>query len=208
MQGTTARLQHPATIAAPPLRVDAIGYIAYEYELKEVAHRLKRHGYRGAIVGPTGCGKSIMLQALGDELMEHGLSPLPLHVEPDRSQALPTNWRRTIRKARHTDALLLDGYDLLPWWARAWVCLASIRAGAVVVTGQRVVRFKTLARPKPSAALLQQLSKQLHHLSSVAIDYDETLEQCQGNLREALHEVRQQINAGQRTRRPGKMRTG
>lgn len=208
MQGTTARLQHPATIAAPPLRVDAIGYIACEYELKEVAHRLKRHGYRGAIVGPTGCGKSIMLQALGDELMEHGLSPLPLHVEPDRSQALPTNWRRTIRKARHTDALLLDGYDLLPWWARAWVCLASIRAGAVVVTGQRAVRFKTLARPKPTAALLQELSERLHHRPSNAIDYNAVLKQCNSNLRAALQHICQQINADRSAHRPAKKHAG
>ena len=172
--------------ATPLERAEPLGYIVYECDLQKVASRLQHHGYRGAICGPDGCGKTTMLQALGDELMEHGLSPLPLHLAPDRSQALPMTWRRTIRKARHTDALLLDDYDLLPFWARAWVWAASTRAGAVVVASQREVRFKTLARPKPTAALLQKLVEQTRPAAASPIEYDAILAQCEGNLHEAL----------------------
>jgi len=184
-------------------RMDALGYIEFEYVLSEVASRLERHGYRGAICGPHGCGKTAMLQALGDQLMEHGLTPLPLFINSDRNQALPADWRRTIRRAKQTDALLLDGYDLLPMWARAWVWFASRRAGAVVVTTHREVRFKTLARPTPSRILLKQLVEQLAPTLMDEIDTDRLFDQSGGNLREALRLAYDQFAAhGVKTPRP------
>lgn len=176
-------------------RIDAMSYIAYEYEMQEVAFRLKRHGYRGAICGPKGSGKSVMLHALGDELLSHGLSPLPLQIGDDKVKTLPTDWRRTIRKARPTDALLLDGYDLLPALARVWVWFASSRAGAVVVTSHHDVRFKTLARPTPTATLLEKLSEQLHCPGHNAIDYDAVLASSGGDLRQALQLICQLTQA-------------
>ena len=167
-------------------RIDAMSYIPYEYEMQEVALRLKRHGYRGAICGPRGSGKSVMLHALSDELLVHGLTPLPLVMDADKRGTMPTEWRRAIRKARPTDALLLDGYDLLPAWSRAWVCFASRRAGAVVVTSHHDVRYQTLARPKPTAKLLQLLSEQLYYAGHSGIDYDAALHRSGGDLREAL----------------------
>lgn len=167
-------------------RIETLSYVAHEYELHEVASLLKRHGYRGAICGPAGAGKTVLLQALGDELMAHGLSPLTLRLQEDRKQALPTAWRRTIRKARHTDALLLDDYDLLPRWARAWVWVRSMRAGAVVVTTKRNTRFKTLARPKPTVGLLKKLVEQLTPTKAKEIDCANLFEESQGNMRVAL----------------------
>lgn len=167
-------------------RIDSLPYLEFEYALSDVALRLKRHGYRGAITGPHGCGKTAMLQALGDQLMEHGLTPLPLFINQDRKHALPKDWRRTIRSARHTDALLLDGYDLLPIWARAWVWFASRRAGAVVVTTHKDVRFNTVAKPTSSRILLKKLVTKLAPSLGDSIDSDRLFERCEGNLREAL----------------------
>lgn len=198
MQAIATRPSRPTVQGGHALslrRIDVMSYIAYEYEMQEVAFRLKRHGYRGAICGPKGCGKSVMLHALGDELLSHGLSPLPLQIGDNQAKTLPIEWRRTIRKARPTDALLLDGYDLLPAWARAWVWFASGRAGAVVVTSHHDVRCKTLARPTPTATLLKNLSEQLHHADHNAIDYDAVLERSGGDLRRALQLVCQLTQA-------------
>jgi len=170
-----------------------LGYIPHPFTMQALALRLSRQGYRGAITGPTGCGKTVMLQALGDELMGHGLTPLPLTIDPERGRALPTDWRRAIRKARPTDALLLDGFDLLPRWARAWVWFASMRAGAVVVTAERDVVYTALARPEPSAHLLEQLIDRVLPVSNLDIDCQALFEQSKGNLREALDIVNQRI---------------
>jgi hypothetical protein len=182
---------HPADLRISSRK--SLGYIGYEYIMEEVADRLSRQGYRGAITGPVGCGKTIMLQALGDELMEHGLTPLPLTIDAQRSRALPAGWRRAIRNARPTDALLLDGYDLLPAWARLWVWFTSMRAGAVVVTAKRDVVYTPLAKPTPSPYLLELLIARMLPSSKLDIDCHALLEQCNGNLHDAMDTVNQRI---------------
>ena len=167
-------------------RVDALRFMEHEYALAEVADRLKKARYRGALVGPHGCGKTTMLQALGDQLMEHGLTPLPLFTNADTRDWQTSQWRHTIRRARKTDALLIDGYDLLPAWARAWVLLASRHAGAVVVTSHRAVRLPTVARPSTSPYLLDELIHKLAPSVNGDIDTDRLFRETHGNLREAL----------------------
>ena len=169
---------------------NGLGYIATGETTEQIAHRLKQHSYRGAICGPSGCGKTILLQALGDELMAHGLSPLPLLIESERKKALPADWRRTIRNARPTDALLLDGYDLLPRSARAWVWFATMRAGAVIVTSTKPVAFTTLAKPKPTAQLLGQLIARKLPTAQADVDADALFEQSGGDLRIAMNSAK------------------
>lgn len=169
--------------------LDSLRYIEYEHSLIEIANRLKQHRYRGAICGPHGCGKTALLQALGDQLMEHGLTPLTLFMNSNERGQLPTEWKRTIKRARPTDALLLDGYDLLPIWARAWVVFASWKAGAVVVTTHRRVHLTTVARPTTSPRLLRQLIDQLAPSVNGTIDTNRLYQECQGNLRDALRKA-------------------
>jgi len=167
-------------------RQDKLAFIEHDHALTEVADRLKRQRYRGAICGPKGSGKTTMLRALGEELMEHGLTPLPLFIDEDRHKALPTNWRCTVRRARPTDALLLDGYDMLPMWARAWVLLSSKRAGAVIVTSEREVILPTVAQLSPSSDLLRGLIDQLDPSAPQRFNVDALYEEARGNLRDAL----------------------
>lgn len=178
-----------------PIQSDALGYIAHQYELSELADRLKRQAYRGAICGPSGCGKTIMLQALGDELMAHGLTPLPLLTDSGRKQALPADWRRTIRNARPTDALLLDGYDLLTRSARTWIWFATMRAGAVIVTAKKHAAYTTLANPKPNAKLLEQLIARKVPTAQADVDAKALLEKSNGDLRVAMDSIDQRLNA-------------
>lgn len=189
-----------------PRRVDELAFVEHDHALAEVADRLRQCRYRGAIVGPRGSGKSAMLQALGDELMAHGLTPLSLFADEQRHRALPMNWRKTVGRARPTDALLLDGYDLLPVWARAWVLVASQRAGAVIVTSEREVRLPTIARPNASSTLLRELIGQLDPSADQRIDVDAIFQEARGNLRDALKlaydlHARSGLNATQRRKK-------
>ena len=169
-----------------PASIESLSYIEHGDALSAVAERLRARRYRGAICAPPGHGKSAMLQALGDQLMEHGLTPMPLHLTPQERGRLPGTWIRIIRRARPADALLLDGYDLLPWWARAWVLFASRRAGALVVTSERPVYVKTVARPTTSPALLRRLIDQLAPTVNGSIDTEQLYREARGNLSDAL----------------------
>ena len=167
-------------------RVAGLSYVEQDHRLSEIAQRLRGLRYRGAIVGPTGSGKSALLQALGDELMDHGLTPLPLILDRERTKALPADWRRTVRKARPTDALLLDGFDTLPWWARLWVLAQSRKAGAVIVTSQRPLRMPTAARTHASSDLFVKLIEALDPAVVDHIDAQGLYRQSGGDLRLAL----------------------
>lgn len=161
-------------------------YVESDYKLAALADRLKQSRYRGTICGPRGCGKSALLKALGDRLMEHGLTPLPLYADNGERGALPADWMRTVRRARPTDVLLLDGYGRLPIWARTWVLIASRRAGGVIVTSPRSGILPTIARPTTSPLLLRQLIDQLAPTANGSIDHERLYREADGNLREAF----------------------
>lgn len=167
-------------------RTDALRFVEMDLTVQGVAERLHRHRNRGAIVGRHGTGKSTLLHELGDYLVGHGLSPLPLFMNTEQQGSFPDLWRRTIAKARSTDLLMLDGYDHLPRWARAWVLLRSRKAGGLVVTSHRHTHLDTIAITRSSPALLAKL---LHELDPVAAERFDTIRlyrETQGNLRDAL----------------------
>lgn len=181
-----ARAVRPCDNPFNAQRIDALPYIEHAIALDDVMHRLAAHHHRGAIVGPHGCGKSAMLEALGPRLQAKGLRPRPLFMNSDERGRLPRRWRAAIRSATAEDALLLDGYDLLPRWARLWVLIRSRKAGAVVVTTHQASAFKTIARPQPSRQLLAALLAQLADEDAHRIDAASLHKQSRGNLREAL----------------------
>lgn|GEM_PF-3564999 len=168
-------------------RIDRLNYVEFDHSLDEVISRLERCGNRGAIFGAHGCGKSAMLDALGERLMAHGFAPLPLFINQEDAHRLPASWARTIARAKPTDALLLDGYDLLPIWARWWVRWRSRNAGIVLITThRRTPGFETVAKPLPSPELLHRLIDQLAPEIRPWVDINNLYEVTGGNLRDAL----------------------
>lgn len=167
-------------------RIDALPYVEHAIMLDDVMDRLEANGYRGALCGPHGCGKSAMLEALGPRLQAKGLTPVPLFINSDERGPLPKRWLHAMREARADDALLLDGYDLLRPSARLRAQVLSRSAGAVIVTTHRDVAYKTIARPTPSATLLATLIERLSAEHAKQIDAAALLKSCKGNLRDAL----------------------
>lgn len=158
--------------------------------VSEVVALLERRGYRGALVGPHGTGKTTLLREVGDRLIEAGLAPMPLFMNSDDRGTLPRHWKSAIRMAGHGDALLLDGYDLLPRWARLWVMHASRGASAVVVTSHRRCVWKTVAKTSSSPAVLERLVAQLTGEDAAdSVGLDALWHKHHGNLRDALREL-------------------
>lgn len=171
-------------------RLDALGYVDHGADLGTVVASLKQNNYRGALVGGHGTGKSTLLGAVGDRLIEHGLSPMPLFMNTEERGTLPLRWRIAVRRAGEGDALLLDGYDHLPRWARLWVRYKAQYAGALVVTSHRRCRLRTVAQMQTSPALLRTLVAELAGAAYAAsVDCDALWHETQGNLRDALRRL-------------------
>lgn len=168
-------------------RLDALAFVEEAVRLDDVMQALGGRGLRGAIVGPHGTGKTTLLHAVGERLIGEGLSPMPLFMNAEDRGTLPRAWRAAFRTAGHGDALLLDGYDLLPFWARAKLLYTTGGASAVVVTTHRRCAFRTIARTQSSPALLQKLVTELTDAEAPErIDCVSLWRQHGGNLRDAL----------------------
>lgn len=188
--GVPASATRPCDNPFRAQRLDALRYVEDGVVLDEVIAKLRRKGYRGALVGPHGTGKTTLLREVGDRLIGDGLSPMPLFMNSEDRGRLPRHWRSAVRMAGHGDALLLDGYDLLPRWARVWVLHASRGASAVVVTSHRRSVLKTVAKTASSPAMLRRLVAELtDEYAAGSVDCEALWQQHHGNLRDALREL-------------------
>ncbi len=168
-------------------RLDALSFVEEAVRLDDVMQVLGGRRYRGALVGPHGTGKTTLLHAVGERLIGHGLSPMPLFMNTDERGTFPARWRVALRRAGRGDALLLDGYGHLPAWARARVRLTARSAGAVVVTAHKRCALPTAARTASSPALLRTLVTELtDDATADRIDCETLWQQHRGNLRDAL----------------------
>jgi len=105
-------------------------------DAEEVIGRLRRHRWRGQIVGPHGSGKSTLLATLQPLLEQAGCSVhrATLHQGQRR---LPRGFPRPIwRAGDSTPLLVVDGCEQLSrwrWWQLRW-WVRRYRAGLLITT--------------------------------------------------------------------------
>jgi len=95
-------------------RVEALGYRLAPEEWSNVFGLWERHGYRGAVIGPEGGGKTTFLEALVPRLRARGFSPRLIFLNRENSK-----WELVslglAGGVAQSDCLLLDGADELSW---------------------------------------------------------------------------------------------
>jgi hypothetical protein len=118
------------------VRPGAIPYIFPAGEsAQQLVERLRENAWRGEIIGPHGSGKSTLVESLVPELRRAGVRPVVIAIH-DWSRRLPADWSQTLVRAR--SVLVIDGFEQLPWFARAWVKLRCrlLRCGLIVTAHQ------------------------------------------------------------------------
>ena len=150
--------------------------------------RLERLGYRAAIVGPEGRGKTTLMEDLEPHLAGRGFSTRRLLLTRER----PTFDRRWLRdfiaSLAPTDVVLFDGAEQLSrvaWWRFR---RATRRSGGLVITSHRPGLLPTLVECDTDAELLRAI---VHDLvpASTPDDLDALYARHRGNLREALRDL-------------------
>ncbi len=171
--------------AAARVRPGALDYVLPDGVTPEMLlARFEAAGRRGQVVGPHGSGKSTLLASLERGWGCTGSSVVRWRA--GREATVPWPARRGV--------LLVDEYDSLPRWRRAWLRAASKRrAVGLVVSAHADVGLPMLWECRPDAATLARVVEGLldghDMLAPDAAALQTALAQCGGDMRQVLFDL-------------------
>jgi hypothetical protein len=158
---------------------------------RSVIDTLKDCGWRGAIVGPHGTGKTTLLHTVMPELVASGKKPVTVTLH-DGQRRLPfsrTEWRALDGRS----VLIIDGYEQLGRSSRTVVWLKQKLQGfGLLVTAHADLRLLTIYRTRGDLDLLNDLVEQCLPCNGgriLAGDIARAFTRRAGNIREALFDL-------------------
>lgn len=176
-----------------PFRTNRVLRVRYRMSgesLEDLLDRLKQFGYRGAIVGPKGTGKTTLLEDLGPALAAMGFKVVRLRLD-DRTKSFPREFlKRFFSELSKRDVILFDGAEQMSWLEWRNFKGRSKRARGLVITSHRPGMLPTLRECSTSPELLDEIITEL--LDGEPATQTGTVELHQkhnGNLRDALREM-------------------
>jgi len=158
--------------------------------------RCAESGYRGAIVGPPGSGKSVLIAELAPRLEERGFTPRIFRLNADSRRVERDAVLAEVRKMRTPDLLLLDGAEQLH--TREWLVLRSVidALAGCIITLHRTGRLATLIETGTTPVLLEDLAAELTGGRLPVGEAAAIHARCHGNLRDGLRELRDRWAGG------------
>ncbi len=146
-------------------------------------------GYRCAIVGPVGSGKSLLLTQFAPHLTAQGFTPRLFHLGTESRRVEKDAVIAETRKMCAPDFLLLDGGEQLH--TREWLSLRSAidNLAGCIITLHRTGRLPTLVEIGTTPALLEDLAAELTG-GRLPVGEAQTIHaRCRGDLRASLREL-------------------
>jgi hypothetical protein len=177
-----------------PFRTDRVQGVRYRMRgetLEDLLDRLRKLGYRAAIVGPKGTGKTTLLEDLELALAALDFEVIRLRLD-DRNGSFPRGFlNRFFSEMSKRNVILFDGAEQMSRLELRRFKRRSKRAGGLVITSHRPGMLPTLRECATSPELLHDIIAELLGTESETIcDMAVKLHgKHNGNLREALREM-------------------
>lgn len=155
---------------------------------ESLAADLARNGWRGAIIGPHGTGKSSLLVALAGDLERRGRKIIHQQLHGGQ-RAL--DWPALAWQSWTNETLvIIDGYEQLSLWQRLLLRARCYQRGTgLLVTAHQPVQLPTIFTTQPTTELAQRIVQQLIPAGDERItpgDVAAVFTEQQGNIRETL----------------------
>lgn len=144
--------------------------------------RLTRYGFRAAVVGPKGNGKTTFLLELQGQLTQRGYPAEYLRIAQD-GQPLAAEWQR-VKTIASKNILLLDGTEQLSTLRWQMLKLYTRAAKGLVISRHTPAELPTLLHTRTSVQLVEKLLEELREEWPVAQSAEELYRKFDGNVRE------------------------
>jgi hypothetical protein len=174
------------------------GAISYLFSSNEdmvsIINRLRENKWRGAIVGPHGCGKTTLLGEIAAYLpsIGHVSAMFVLH---DGQRRMPDGWRDKIDAVSTEQALIaiVDGYEQLSRLSRFLLKRYCSRSHiGLLVTAHRQTDIKTIHHVMPTVETANRIVALLLRDTRIAFPSElvnSIYKKHGGNIREVLFEL-------------------
>ncbi len=176
-----------------PFRTEQVGRLAYRFaqgSMEQLLTNLEQKNWRGAIVGPKGTGKTLLIDELQPRLAAAGYTVKRIRLDESHrtfSRRFLDDFAGQIRPG---DFILFDGAEQMKamiWMRFRW---SVRRAGGMVITCHRPGRLPTLLKTRTSPQLLEDLAQQLAGLQAPdRAECERLFAVHHGNIRNALREL-------------------
>ncbi len=174
---------------SPERLADAPFHFPAGTDWKTVLARLEANGWRGAIIGAPGTGKSILLHQLGRQLVGRGFVPRSFSLRTESGGGEKQALLEAVRTFKAPDFLLLDGAELLT--TKQWLPLHSTAAhcAGCVITMPRSGRLPTIFETQVTPAALEAIVEDLAGGALPPGEASSLFARHRGNLRNCLAEL-------------------
>lgn len=176
-----------------PFSAENIESIAFRFpsglDWAALLARCAELNWRGAVVGPPGSGKSILLTQLAPRLAQLGFTPRLFSLSAESRRAHRDAVLAEVRNMRAPDFLLIDGAEQLN--TREWLILRSVidSLAGCIISQHRTGRLATLTETGTTSALLDELATELTGGRLPVGEATAIHARYRGNLRDSFREL-------------------
>jgi len=153
--------------------------------------RLAGFGFRAAVVGPEGHGKTTLLRELGRRLAERGFRIRRARLRLRQGRLDREQAESLLADLAADDLLIVDSADQLGWLGRRRLLRASRGAGGLLVASHGAFPLPTLLACRTSPELFAAVLAELVPGAELPPEFtpENLFTRHRGNLREALWEL-------------------